>query len=80
LNSGALILIVIGAEARCLPADLEVSMADSRPSTDKHIVEVEFNQQQDVTLKRLAEGGKYGATDAEIIRNAFQEFLRQTRI
>jgi len=58
----------------------EVSMADSRPSTDKHIVEVEFNQQQDVTLKRLAERGQYGATDAEIIRNAFQEFLRQTRI
>jgi hypothetical protein len=45
-----------------------------------HVVEVEFNQQQDVILKRLAEDDKYGKSDAEIIRNAFQEFLRQTRI
>lgn len=46
----------------------------------KRVVEVEFNQQQDVFLERLRELGTYGATDAEIIRKVFQEFLRHTRI
>jgi hypothetical protein len=47
---------------------------------DAHIVEVEFNQQQEVILKQLAIDGKYGKDYAEIIRNVFQEFLRQTRL
>ena len=55
-------------------------MAQDDRSRQKHVIEVEFNQQQDVLLKRLKEDGRYGKTDAEIIRNAFQEFLRQTRI
>ena len=42
-----------------------------------HIVEVEFNQQQDVYLQRLRDEGKHGTSDAEIIRNVFQEFLEQ---
>lgn len=45
-----------------------------------HQVEVEFNQQQEVILKRLVEEGRYGKDYAEVIRNAFQEFLRQTRL
>ncbi len=44
-----------------------------------HVVEVEFNQQQDVYLKRLRKEGRYGSSDAEIIRNVFQEFLNQTQ-
>jgi hypothetical protein len=55
-------------------------MSDSPPESQQHVVEVEFNQQQDVVLKRLQEQGKYGTTDAEIIRNGFEEFLRRTRI
>lgn len=55
-------------------------MAEDNETNQKHVVEVEFNQQQDVLLKRLREDGRYGATDGEIIRNVFQEFLRQTRI
>jgi hypothetical protein len=55
-------------------------MTDSDPAAATRVVEVEFNQQQDVILKRLKEDGRYGTTDAEIIRNAFQEFLRQTRV
>ena len=47
---------------------------------ETHVVEVEFNQQQDVILKRLRESGEYGTDDAEIIRNVFREFLRQTRL
>ncbi len=47
---------------------------------DTHIVEVEFNQQQDVILERLRESGEFGTDDAEIIRNVFREFLRQTRL
>jgi hypothetical protein len=46
---------------------------------DAHIVEVEFNQQQEVVLKQLAIDGKYGKDYSEIIRNVFQEFLGQTR-
>ena len=55
-------------------------MAERDSSEQKVVVEVEFDQQQDVVLKRLQEDGRYGKTDAEIIRNAFQEFLRQNRI
>ena len=43
-------------------------------------VEVEFNQQQEVILKRLVDEGRHGKDYAEVIRNAFQEFLRQTRL
>jgi hypothetical protein len=43
------------------------------------IVEVEFNQQQEVVLKQLALDGKYGKDYPEIIQNVFREFLRQTR-
>jgi len=45
----------------------------------KHLVEVEFNQQQDVYLERLRKEGRYGSGDAEIIQNVFQEFLNQTQ-
>ena len=55
-------------------------MNESKPDGERHIVEVEFTQQQDVILERLRREGRYGATDAEIIRNVFQEFLRQTQI
>lgn len=54
-------------------------MREEQPVDKKYIVEVEFNQQQEVILKRLRETGKYGASDAEVIRSAFQEFLEQTR-
>jgi len=47
---------------------------------ESHVVEVEFNQQQDVILERLRESGQFGTDDAEIIRNVFREFLRQTRL
>jgi len=46
----------------------------------RHVVEVEFNQQQDVYLERLRKDGRYGSDDAEIIENVFQEFLNQTQI
>lgn len=55
-------------------------MAEQNPTASKRVVEVEFNQQQDVILRRLREDGKYGKTDGEIIANAFREFLRQTRM
>ena len=55
-------------------------MAEDSPNGQKQTVEVEFDQQQDVILKRLREDGRYGTTDAEIIRNAFREFRRQTRM
>jgi hypothetical protein len=45
-----------------------------------HIVEVEFNQQQEIILKQLAADGKYGKDYSEIIQNVFREFLRQTRL
>lgn len=54
-------------------------MEDSGKKRDDHIVEVEFNQQQEVVLKQLAMDGKYGKDYSEIIRNVFQEFLGQTR-
>jgi hypothetical protein len=54
-------------------------MENSGKKHDGHIVEVEFNQQQAVVLKQLAIDGKYGKDYSEIIRNVFQEFLRQTR-
>jgi hypothetical protein len=47
---------------------------------ESHVVEVEFNQQQDVILQYLREQGGYGTEDAEIIRNGFREFLKQTRL
>lgn len=53
-------------------------MAEDSSNQKKYVVEVEFNQQQDIMLKRLKEEG-FGTTDAEIIRNAFMDFLRQTR-
>ena len=46
----------------------------------KRVVEVEFNQQQDVFLEQLRELGTYGTTDAEVIRSMFQEFLAHRRI
>jgi hypothetical protein len=55
-------------------------MADEKADELRHVVEVEFNQQQDVILKKLKEDGRYGTTDEEIIRNAFDAFLRQTRL
>jgi len=55
-------------------------MAAENASGEPHVVEVEFNQQQDVILKRLRESGEYGTEDAEIIRNGFREFLKQTRL
>ena len=54
-------------------------MAKENQADDKYHVEVEFNQQQEVVLKQLARDGKYGKDYSEIIRNVFQEFLRQTR-
>lgn len=55
-------------------------MEDPGKKRDTHIVEVEFNQQQEVVLKQLAIDGKYGKDYGEIIRNVFQELLRQTRL
>ncbi len=52
-------------------------MQENSKTRQRHIVEVEFNQQQDVYLERLRQEGKYGTSDAEIIRNVFQEFLEQ---
>jgi Arc/MetJ-type ribon-helix-helix transcriptional regulator len=43
-------------------------------------VEVEFNQQQEAILRQLVNDGKYGKDYAEVLRSAFQEFLRQTRL
>jgi hypothetical protein len=48
-------------------------------SNPEVVVEVRINQQQEVALERLREDGKFGSTDAEILRNVFREFLRQTR-
>lgn len=54
---------------------------ESKSKNDQtRIVEVEFNQQQEVILKQLAEDGKFGNSYSEIIRNILQEFLRQTRL
>lgn len=54
-------------------------MENSGKKRDAHIVEVEFNQQQEVVLKQLAMDGKYGKDYSEIIRHVFQEFIGQTR-
>jgi hypothetical protein len=55
------------------------TMENSGEKRGAHIVEVEFNQQQEVVLKQLAVDGKYGKDYSEIIRNVFQEFIGQTR-
>jgi hypothetical protein len=55
-------------------------MQTDSSGAETHVVEVEFNQQQDVILKRLRESGEFGTEDGEIIRNVFREFLRQTRL
>ena len=52
-------------------------MQENSKTKHRHVVEVEFNQQQDVYLERLRKEGRYGTSDAEIIRNVFQEFLEQ---
>jgi HKD family nuclease len=58
----------------------EGTMTKENQADKTHQVEVEFNQQQEVILKRLVDEGRYGKDYAEVIRNAFQEFLRQTRL
>lgn len=55
-------------------------MQGDSEAKQKHVVEVEFNQQHDVYLERLRKEGRYGTSDAEIIRNVFQEFLEQIQI
>jgi hypothetical protein len=55
-------------------------MAEQKVTGDEVVVEVEFNQQQDVVLRQLREEGRYGSTDAEIIRNFVHEFLRAARL
>lgn len=55
-------------------------MESKNKSSQSYIVEVEFNQQQEVVLKQLVQDGKYGRDYSEIIHNVFQEFLRQTRL
>ncbi|MGH7836036.1 MAG: hypothetical protein ACREQK_20490 [Candidatus Binatia bacterium] len=54
-------------------------MEDAGKAPEARIVEVEFNQQQEIVLKQLAADGKYGKDYSEILRNVFREFLRQTR-
>ena len=53
-------------------------MADE--TVKKKVVEVEFNEQQQVILQRLKEDGRYGATDGEIIGNVYKEFLKRAQI
>ena len=55
-------------------------MPNDPGQVQKRVVEVEFNEQQDVILKRLKEDGRYGATDSEIIRNVYKEFLKRAKI
>jgi hypothetical protein len=55
-------------------------MEQQKKEGQQFVVEVEFNQQQDVYLERLRKEGRYGSSDAEIIQNVFQEFLKQTQI
>ncbi len=52
-------------------------MEEDNKAKQRRVVEVEFNEQQDVYLERLRKEDTYGASDAEIIRNVFQEFLKQ---
>jgi HKD family nuclease len=58
----------------------EGTMTKENQADKTYQVEVEFNQQQEVILKRLVDEGRHGKDYAEVIRNAFQEFLRQTRL
>ena len=55
-------------------------MPDATIKPEKKIVEVEFNEQQEVILQRLKEDGQYGATYSEIIRNVYREFLKRAQI
>ena len=55
-------------------------MPDEILKPEKKFVEVELNEQQEVILKRLKEDGRYGATDGEIIRNVYREFLKREQI
>jgi hypothetical protein len=41
------------------------------------VVEVELDQQQDSLLRKIRRAGTHGATDEEVIRNLFRQFLRQ---
>lgn len=43
-------------------------------------VEVELNQQQEAILGNLVTEGIYGKDYGEVLRSAFREFLRQTRL
>ena len=63
-----------------MPREGETTVKPDDDATEARVVEVEFNQQQDVILERLRESGKYGTSDADIIRNVFREFLSQTRL
>lgn len=54
-------------------------MSKRQDSSTDVVVEVRVNQQQEVALQRLREEGIFGSTEAEILRNVFREFLRQTR-
>lgn len=54
-------------------------MSKRQDSSTDVVVEVRVNQQQEVALQRLREEGNFGSTEAEILRNVFREFLRQTR-
>jgi hypothetical protein len=56
-----------------------VLMPDKTTNPDKKVV-VQLNEQQEVILKRLKEDGRYGATDGEIIRNVYREFLKRAQI
>jgi Arc/MetJ-type ribon-helix-helix transcriptional regulator len=55
-------------------------MENSVKKQGSQTVTVEFNQQQEVILKQLAEDGRYGNEYSEILQNVFQELIRQTRI
>lgn len=53
-------------------------MTESKSSDEKtKIVEVGINQQQYVIIERLRVEKQFGATDGEIIRNIFREFVKQ---
>ena len=53
-------------------------MTESKSSHEKtKIVEVGINQQQYVVIERLRAEKQFGATDGEIIRNIFREFVKQ---
>ena len=54
-------------------------MSKRQDSSTDVVVEVRVNQQQEVALERLREEGTFGSTEAEILRNVFRQFLRQTQ-